>query len=67
MSWILYGVASPAVFAAVNHLDAHIVNKQVKGPEAMPLYTAIVVWRFLPPGSPTWGSPASSSRSQASS
>ena len=35
MSWILYGVASPAVFAAVNHLDAHIVNKQVKGPEAV--------------------------------
>lgn len=60
MSWILYGVASPAVFAAVNHLDAHIVNKQVKGPEAMPLYTAIVVFMlsvvaFVAAGLPNLG------------
>jgi transporter family protein len=43
MHWIFYGVASPAVYAAVNHLDAHIVSKRVKGPEALPLYTALVV------------------------
>lgn len=44
MSWLFYGVASPAVFAAVSHIDSHIVTRQVKGPEAMPLYTAIVVF-----------------------
>lgn len=60
MSWLFYGVASPAVFAAVNHIDAHIVTRQVKGPEAMPLYTAIVVFAlsvvaFVAAGFPNLG------------
>jgi drug/metabolite transporter (DMT)-like permease len=60
MKWMLFGVASPAVFALVNHLDAHIVGKQVKGPAAMPLYTAIVVFAlsviaFLVAGLPNLG------------
>lgn len=60
MKWILYGIASPAVFAAVNHLDAHIVGRQVKGPAALPIYTAIVVFAmsavaFVAAGFPALG------------
>lgn len=60
MSWLFYGVASPAVFAAVNHIDSHIVTRQVKGPEAMPLYTAVVVFAlsvvaFVAAGLPNLG------------
>lgn len=43
MLWIFYSVASSAVYAGVNHLDAHIVSHRVKGPASMPLYTAVVV------------------------
>ncbi len=43
MQWIFYAVASQAVYAAVNHLDSHIVSHRVKGPAALPLYTALVV------------------------
>lgn len=43
MLWMLYGVAAQAVYAAVNHLDSHIVSHRVKGPASLPLYTALVV------------------------
>jgi transporter family protein len=43
MHWMLYGVAAQAVYAAVNHLDSHIVSHRVKGPASLPLYTALVV------------------------
>lgn len=43
MHWMLYGLASQAVYAAGNHIDSHIVAHRVKGPASMPLYTALVV------------------------
>ncbi len=60
MTWISCAIGSCAVYAAVNHLDAHIISRHVKGPAAMPLYTAIVVLvisfvAFLAAGLPDMG------------
>ncbi len=44
MNWVLLALLAPAIYAAVNFIDKHLVSNEIKDYSVMPIYTAFVAF-----------------------